>query len=144
VVRASGSAAQGHFSLGPQEWTSFCIGDRACRYPGSPDLSNGDRVTVVGDGTGELDVLVLQNETTGSLYSRHEGEGHLLPLVIGGCILIGVGVPVFLGYLTGSLLVACTSSLIWSPLWVGIAWTCSIPLRKQGLAARTLSGPEYR
>ncbi|HEX3001369.1 MAG TPA: hypothetical protein VHN82_03210 [Methanoregula sp.] len=140
IDRTSGSVFRGDLSFGNQQWMTFHVNDRPCRYQGTPDISNGDRVTVVGDGTGELDIIALRNDTTGLLYTTCEDEALLVLVVTGGCVLMGLSIPLILGFMMGSFRwTGIFYSLPWLLFWTWIAWHCYLPLQKRNRAIRQLS-----
>lgn len=64
---------QGYVSgyVNTDHWTKFRINNRPCSYKWSLNLSEGDRVIVAGEGTAELQVLALHNQTTNVIYSAY-------------------------------------------------------------------------
>lgn len=62
-------------SVRTRHWTTFRVNDTPCRYNGTPSLKDGDRVTVVGKGEGEINVWILYNETTKLRYTGRGGGG---------------------------------------------------------------------
>lgn len=145
----SGWVLKGEVSVATQHWISFCIGTRPCRFTGTPDIRNGDRITVVGEGGETLNVIALQNETTGFISTNDQETKILIPIAIAGCVLIAVlgilGVLAVALSLTGTHNIIGISSffLIWGSLWFGIAWSCYIPLHKSNLAIRNLSNQGF-
>jgi hypothetical protein len=140
ICRPSGSVFQGDVSVGKQQWMTFHVNDYPCRYLGTPDISDGDRVTVVGDGMGELDVIALRNDTTGLTYTTCEEEKILVLIVTGACVLMGLSIPLILGFGLDSFhWTGIIYSLPWLIFWIWIAWHCYIPLQKRDMAIRQLS-----
>lgn len=145
MSNTSGWVSKGEVSVGTQHWISFCIGNRPCWFTGTPDIRDGDRITVVGEGAEKLNVIALRNETTGFISTNDQETKILIQVAIGGCVLIAalgiLGVLTMAMRLTSILAVISISIffLIWGSLWLGIAWCCYIPLHKSDLAIRSLS-----
>lgn len=55
---------QVHGTIGTEHWINFRVNSTPCRMKGTANLNIGDLVTVVGIRKGELDILVLVNETS--------------------------------------------------------------------------------
>lgn len=55
--------------IGTKHWSNFRVNNIPCRMKGTPNMNIGDQVTVVGNRKGELNVLVLYNETTKVRYT---------------------------------------------------------------------------
>jgi hypothetical protein len=74
-------------------WTVFRVNNTPCRFKGRISLNNGDRVTVVGKGKGELNIWVLYNDTTKIRYSAREKA--MIGLVVS--ILFSISIIWYLG-----------------------------------------------
>jgi hypothetical protein len=73
-------------SINTSHWTDFRVNNRACWCDGTPSINNGDRVTVAGEGEGELRVWVWYNKTTNLIHTLD-----LTKYKIGNFLLVFIG-----------------------------------------------------
>ena len=71
--------------------TSFRVDNRPCSWQGTLNISNGDSVTVMGEGSGELNVYVLYNRTTNLIYWTNDPGASAVYIyaIIGVFLLFG-------------------------------------------------------
>jgi hypothetical protein len=125
ISSTSGQIKNGQGSIQTTHKTHFRVDNRPCVYLQLLNLNNGDNVTVVGEGAGEITVLALRNDTTHMTYSvsaTHWWIG------LGVCALLALCGLTFL-----------PSGLIMTLLFGAIAYYCYTQVEKIKGAIQMLS-----
>jgi hypothetical protein len=107
----SGSMKKGDGQISTQHHMKFRIGNRAVTFSGSPNIGDGDAVTVSGKGSGEFKAMALRNDSTGLVY-----KASLVPAIIGFIAVALLSIPGFI--FIGSF------GIIWLLVDVGLGWLC--------------------
>lgn len=69
ISTTSGNIQNGKGNIQTTHRTTFRVGNRPAMFHNVLNLTNGDIVTAVGEGAGELTVIALRNDTTHMTYS---------------------------------------------------------------------------
>lgn len=76
-------------------WTTFRVNNCPCWWPGTLDISEGDIVSIAGEGSGEILVWALHNQTTNLVYWPRLSKGvqgyGTLSVYMGITSLVGFG-----------------------------------------------------
>jgi hypothetical protein len=84
----SGTIYRGEGRVRTRHRAAFRIENTPVTFPGSPNLAEGDKVTIAFM-SGGIGAAILRNDTTGVVYF-HEGWIPFLRIVGGGLILLGL------------------------------------------------------
>lgn len=102
-----GGSTQG--SVSTKHWITFRVNNRPIRFGGLPEISEGDTITVVGEGSGELTAYALRNDSTNIIYPAPTVPYYLL---------VGLGV---IGSIPGLFGIPDMLAILWVVVLLGFA-----------------------